>query len=185
MNGQIVKGSLSAIATEQNMPLAETWLSVDAVILVDVSGSMSQRDGREKTRLELAREALGNLQGNMQGKIAMFTFSDDVKFIPNGYIAGVEGTTNLTSALRYVHMADAIPQMKFILISDGEPDWPNDAMREARKFKNKIDVIYIGRENGSGQKFLESLAAATGGKSKTIDAAMIEDTTARLLLEAQ
>jgi len=185
MNGTIVKGSLSAIATEQNMPLAETWLSVDAVILVDVSGSMSMQDEYEKTRLQLAREALENLQNNMSGKIALFKFSDNVKFIPNGYIAGVEGATNLTGALRYIHMADAIPDMRFILISDGQPDRPISVLREARKFKNKIDVIYIGHEGGSGQKFLESLAAATGGSSKNIDAAMIESTTAKLLLEAQ
>lgn len=185
MNDTIVKGSLSSIATEQNMPLAETWLSVDAVILVDVSGSMSQRDRREKSRLQLAREALENLQNNMNGKIALFTFSDNVKFVSNGYIAGVGSTTNLTAALHYVHMADGIPQMQFILISDGEPDRPQKALSEARKFKNKIDVIYIGRENGSGQKFLESLAAVTGGSSKNIDAAMLESATAKLLLEAQ
>lgn len=182
MNSQIVRGSLAAIATEQNVSLAEAWLSVDAVILVDVSGSMSQRDGREKTRLEQAREALTNLQNNMSGKIALFTFSDDVKFVPNGYIPGTEGLTNLAGALRFVHIADRIPQMKFILISDGEPDDPQAAMSEARRFANKIDVIFIGREGSGGQKFLQDLARATGGKSKTADAAMIETETAKLLL---
>lgn len=184
MTNQIVRGSLAAIATEQNMPLAETWLSVDAVILVDVSASMNGRDERNTTRLDEARHALENLQNNMSGKIALFTFSDNVTFVPNGYIAGVEGTTNLTKALQFIRAADNIPNMRFVLISDGEPDRPDSALAEARKFKNKIDVIFIGREGSHGQQFLERLAQATGGRGITADAKMIETETAKLLLEA-
>lgn len=43
-NTAIIPGSLSAISQQSNKPLAETFLNVDLLILVDMSGSMESHD---------------------------------------------------------------------------------------------------------------------------------------------
>ena len=179
MNSQIVSGSLSDLAQKNETSLAETWLSVDAVILIDVSSSMSQSDG-ELPRIDRARNALKNLQSKYSGKLAVFTFSDFTTFMPYGYIAGVEGMTDLTKALKFVKVADGIPDMKFIVISDGEPNDAPSALAEATKFENKIDTIFIGA-GGYGAEFLAKLSAKSGGKSMTGNAHEIEQKTTLLL----
>lgn len=68
-------------------------------------------------------------------------------------------------------MAD-LPGMRFILISDGEPDDQRQALEIATTYQNRIDVIYVGPENmRSGREFLQTLAQATGGVSVTADRA--------------
>ncbi len=160
----LVKGSLSAIAKEQNIPLAETWLNVDAVILVDVSGSMNAKDTPSgRSRYEVADEELAKLQGNMPGKLAIIAFSNHTEFTAEGRLREPNGMTDLAGALKFGRIADAIPGMRFILISDGEPDDEGDALREAEKFKNRIDTIFVGPERGRGEDFLKRLARLKQG----------------------
>ena len=165
-NTTLVKGSLSQIAKETGRTLAESWLGVDAVILVDISLSMSDCDARNgMTRHEVAQEELIDLQKRVPGKVAIIAFSNDCEFLPNGYLPRPRETTNLTGALEYVRVADAIPDMHFIVISDGEPNDESSALSEARKFRNKIDTIYVGPESGrAGREFLQKLAKASGGE---------------------
>jgi hypothetical protein len=45
---------------------------------------------------------------------------------------------------------------KIVLVSDGEPDDNADeTLKLAKTFQTAIDVIYIGREGGSGYQFLQ------------------------------
>ena len=48
MNNQsaMVQGSLGAVARQNGTSIAESFIECDAVILVDVSGSMAQNDSR-------------------------------------------------------------------------------------------------------------------------------------------
>ena len=89
-----------------------------------------------------------------------------------------------TSALSFVKIAD-LPGMKFILISDGEPDDEGETLRIAKTFTNKIDVIFVGPESlPFGRDFLNRLAASTGGKSVTADRAKeLAASVTQLLLE--
>jgi Mg-chelatase subunit ChlD len=74
--------------------------------------------------------------------------------------------------------------MQFILISDGQPDSEGAALAEAKKFKNKISVIYVGPEsNPSGRNFLQRLATTTGGKAVTADRAKELAASVQLLLK--
>lgn len=173
MNTQyLVPGSLSAIAKTSGASLAETFMSCDVVILVDTSGSMGAMDSRGgRTRYDIACEELAALQNSMPGKIAVISFSDDVMFCPAGIPHNFMGGTDLTKALQFIKIAD-VDGMQFILISDGEPDDPQMALRSAQTFENKISVIFVGDErNPRGRDFLERLAAATGGKALTADRA--------------
>jgi Mg-chelatase subunit ChlD len=168
----IVQGSIGAIAQQLGKSIAETFINADVIIIVDSSGSMGTPDSRGgRTRLEVANTELADLQGSMPGKIAVINFSSTVQFEPSGRPTDLGGGTNLVAALKFVKVAD-VPDMKFILISDGEPGDPDEAIRIAKTFTNHIDVIYVGPEDRPhGRDYLMRLAKTTGGKTVTADRA--------------
>ena len=168
----IIPGSIGAIAQQTGKSIAETFISVDVIIIVDTSGSMGSADSRGgRSRYQVTMDELAALQASMPGKIAVINFSSDVSFEPSGSPIFKSGGTNLTGALRFIKVAD-VEGMRFILISDGGPDDPEGAIRIASTFKNKIDVIYVGPEEyPTGRDFLMRLAQATGGKTVTVDRA--------------
>lgn len=185
MKTSIIRGSLGALAAQSGKSLAETFLSADVVILVDTSGSMGMRDSRGgRTRYDVACEELATLQSSMPGKIALINFSSFPQFEPSGKPQFLCGGTDLASALRFARVAD-VPGMRFILISDGQPDEPDEALREARQYTNRIDVIYVGPENlPSGRDFLAQLARVSGGQAITADRARELGSGIRALLAA-
>lgn len=168
----IVPGSLGAITAQNNKTLAESFASADCVVIVDTSGSMNSHDSRDdKSRYEVACEELAQLQLALPGKIAVIGFSDSTEFFPGGLPRMMGCSTNMAGALKFVKVAD-VPGMKFILISDGEPDDPKSTLDIAKTFTTHIDVIYVGPEQiPTGRDFLERLAKLTGGKSVTADCA--------------
>lgn len=183
MNTQIIPGSLSAIAAQNNTSIAETFIGADAVIIVDTSGSMAAHDSRGgKSRYEVACEELRALQSSLPGKLALISFSDDCLFCPNGIPHNYGCGTNLARALKFAKIAD-VTGIRFIVISDGEPDSKKSALNVAKTFRAKIDTIYVGPEGGSGQDFLRKLAQASGGTGVTADRVKeLAATTQRLLL---
>lgn len=169
MNNNLVVGSLGAIAQEQGKSIAESFVNADCIIIVDTSSSMSQHDSRGgKSRYDVACDELKTLQASLPGKLALLSFSDDTIFCPNGIPFNYEGMTDLARALKFAKMGD-ITGMRFIVISDGEPNDEDEALKVARTYKNKISTIYVGPENGSGQEFLKRLANATGGANVTAE----------------
>ena len=168
-NNQLVVGSLGAIAQERNQSIAESFVNADAIIIVDTSSSRGQHDARGgKSRYDVACEELKTLQASLPGKLALLSFSDEVIFCPNGIPFDFGSMTDLAKALKFAKMGD-ISGMRFIVISDGEPNSEEEALEVARTYKNKISTIYVGPENGSGQEFLKRLANATGGANVTAD----------------
>jgi hypothetical protein len=182
-NTQLVPGSLSAIAQQNNASIAETFINADVVIIVDTSGSMAAEDARGgKSRYDVACEELKNLQASLPGKLALLSFSDDVIFCPSGIPFNYEGGTHLDKALKFAKIAD-VTGMRFIVISDGEPHDEDAALKVARTFKAKIDTIYVGPEGGDGQAFLRKLAKASGGQGVTAaKVAQLADNVQKLLL---
>ena len=183
MNNQsaIVAGSLGAVARQNGTSIAESFIECDAVILVDVSGSMAQDDSRGgQQRYKVACEELAQLQKNMPGKLAVLSFSNATKFCAGGVPTFDAGGTDLTRALKFAKMAD-VTGMRFFVISDGCPDDEKTALDEARKFRNRIDTIYVGDEsNKRAIDFLKRLAAASGGVH--VDAARVLELSARVEL---
>jgi len=166
----IVPGSLQAIAQQQGVSLAESFVQAAAVVIVDVSGSMAAQDAPGgKSRYVAMLDELAALQASLPGKIAVVAFSDAPVFVPGGQPPFLGGTTNLTAALRFVKVAD-VPGMRFIVISDGEPNNEAEALDAARQFRNRIDTIFVGPEaRPLGRDFLARLAAASGGQTTTAD----------------
>lgn len=177
MNTALVPGSLQAIAKQQNQSIAETFLSADAIILVDVSGSMTG------SPFDQACAELRTLQADLPGKVAVVAFSDSPEFAPSGRPRFSSGGTDLARALAFVHVADGC-DVRFIVISDGYPNDPEATLREARKFTSKIDTVFIGREGDPGAEFLRKLAAASGGQYSKNQVGQIAERVERLLLAA-
>ena len=121
MTKEITKGSIADIMQNSNVSLAESFLSCDCVVLFDVSGSMNSLDGHLKSRFERGLDELRDIQASMPGKFAIIQFADRVDFMPGGVPSmGISGSgTDLTAALKYAKVADEIPDMRFVIISDG------------------------------------------------------------------
>ena len=183
MNNQLVKGSLSALSERDNMSLAESFLNVDAILLVDMSGSMSAHDAPGGiSRYEAAEAELVRLQEENPGKIAVIAFSGTVEFCPSGRPQRLGGGTNMAQALRFVKPADGLARI--ILISDGEPDDKMAVLNVAYSFESHIDTVYIGPEGGRGAKFLAKLAKQAGGMAAMSKAPGMLAENVTLLLKA-
>lgn len=182
---QVVKGSLADIAKQTGKSVAETFLDADCIVIVDVSGSMSDQDAPgNKTRYQAACDELASLQTTLPGKIAVLSFSTDTQFCPNGVPTYTGGGTHIAGALDFAKIAD-VDGMRFVLISDGEPMDEQSALQAARKYKNRIDTIYCGSElRPAGREFLQRLAKASGGQSVTSDRVALLSTKVQMLLAA-
>lgn len=180
----LVKGSISDIATQNNQSIAQTFISCDVIVIVDTSASMGAHDAPGgRTRYEQACNELATLQGDLPGKIGVISFSDRVMFCANGVPFDFGSSTDLAGALKFSKVADVPDAMRFIVISDGEPDSESEALMVARKYHNRIDTIYCGPENGMGRDFLKRLAAASGGSHvTTAQAAQLADGVTKLLV---
>lgn len=161
----IVQGSIGSHMQTNNMSMAEAWLNVDVVVMMDVSGSMAITDaGEEVSRFKIANSELAKVQSLNPGKVAIIEFSDTAKFIPFGELSQPEGSTNVTAALQFARMMDKVGDIKFLLVSDGEPNNPTESIEVARSFTHRIDTIYVGpKGKQAGQDFLRQLSTATGG----------------------
>lgn len=184
MNNSIIPGSLGAIAADNKTSIAESFVNANAIIIVDTSGSMCQTDARGgKSRYDVACDELKKLQASLPGKLALLSFSSDVMFCPNGIPFNFGGMTDLAKALKFAKIADLSSGMRFIVISDGEPDSEAEAMKVAKTYKNRIDTIFVGSENSEGQEFLKRLAKASGGQNVTADRVKeLADNVQKLLL---
>lgn len=176
----IVPGSIADVAQRNGQSLAQSFVNAECVVLVDTSGSMGSADSRGgRTRYDVACEELAALQGSLQGKIAVLSFSNTTMFCPDGVPFNQAGYTDLAGALQFARVAD-VAGIRFIVISDGEPESADRALAEARKYQARIDVIYVGPESlPAGRDFLTKLAQASGGQVVTADKA------AGLALEAK
>lgn len=186
-NDIILSGSVADVAQREGRDIAESFLAVDAVIIVDVSYSMNTRDSRGgRRRYDVALEELQTLQQHLPGKLAVVAFSDTVQFCPGGQPPFLGGGTNLAEALRFCRVADTIPGMRFVVVSDGEPNNEPAALEVARDYANRIDTVFVGPERDPrGQDFLRRLAQISGGQPVTADRVMqLADKVTTLLLGA-
>lgn len=186
---EITKGSIADLMQNENVTLAESFMTCDCVVLFDVSGSMNNIDNMNGTRFDRGVKELKSIQQAMPGKYAIIQFADRVDFMPGGVpVMGISGDgTDLTAALKYAKIADEIPDMRFIVISDGEPNNDLTALKIASQYKNRIDTIFIGREHdrwsAHAREFLFKLAQISGGNAVTTAAENIGQTVTLLLSE--
>ena len=182
----IVTGSLSAVAHHNDTSIAESFIDVDAVIIVDVSGSMGAHDSRNgQMRYDVAIQELATLQASMPGKLAIIAFSSSVEFVPGGEPEFEGGGTDLAGALRFPKICD-VEDIKMVVISDGEPGDPTTALHVAGTIKASISTVYVGPEGGRGAAFLEKLARANQGTfGEAARVVALADTVRPMLMEGK
>jgi hypothetical protein len=187
MTQAIITGSLKDVSRNTGKPLAESFMDVDAMIVVDVSASMMEEDATgNRKRYDVACSELARLQEELPGKIGVVAFSDRAQFCPNGKPYFMARNTDMEAALTFVKPVDGCG-VRLILISDGEPTSdPDETLKLAGKFTTKIDTIYIGPEMGVGRDFLRRLSEATGGISVTQETSKLNllSQNMKLLLQA-
>jgi len=182
----VVAGSVADTAQATGKSLAETFASgVDAVMIVDTSGSMGTHDSRGgRARYDVALDELAKLQATQRGRWAVLAFSSETIFVPGGQPPFLGGGTDLAGALRFAQIADGTG-VTFFIVSDGEPDDENEALRVAATYQDTIHVIFVGPEDDPrGREFLRKLAAKAGGQTLTADRAQELAAGAQLLLGA-
>jgi len=179
----IVTGSIGDIAKRENRSIAHSFASAKIVAIVDVSGSMAIRDARDnQSRYDVALQELATLQHQHPGEVAVLAFSSKVEFIPGGVPPLFGEGTNLAGALRFATMADA-PGLRFVVISDGQPDSKEEALKAARAINARIDVVYVGPERDSaGRDFLAQLASMGHGQVAKVSINELASTVERLML---
>lgn len=180
----MITGSLGAVARKNNQSLAFSFMSVKCLVMVDVSASMGDMDaGDGLSRYDAACEQLKALQNANAGEIAVCSFSDKAEFCPSGVPIFQRRNTDMSAALQMMKMADGCG-IKLVLISDGEPNDEDEALKIASKFTSRIDTIFVGSETSSGRDFLRRLSAATGGVSivnKTEQLNLLSENITRLI----
>jgi hypothetical protein len=181
MSQALTPGSLQDIARQQNKSIAQTFMSVDAIVCVDTSMSMMNKDTQDgRSRYDHACEQLIRLQKQLPGKVGVISWSSHRTFNSGGIPDQPYGSTDLVGLLQFIKPADGCG-IKLIIISDGEPDYPQGALDAAKTFESKIDTIYVGPETGSGREFLRKLSEATGGISTNQPINLLQDTVTKLL----
>lgn len=164
MSTNIVRGSVLDISERTGSALAETLAVVDAVLVVDTSGSMAARDARDnQKRYDVACQELARLQGELPGQLAVIGFSNKAELVPGGVPPFYGGNTDLAGALRLAKTLDH-KDVRTIVISDGMPDDPAAALAVAAGFRGDLDVVYVGPGGGRGRRFLGQLAQNHGGR---------------------
>lgn len=139
------------------------------IFLLDISGSMDMYvEG--KSKLDHLRDIMRDYP-----EARKVCFSSDVycEVDRNGNVDCVipmsaHGSTDLARAIRYLRTLAKRPE-RIVLISDGEPDDSNAAIREATGFSVPIDIIFIGQKGSSGEMFMIKLATFTRGRQFTIE----------------
>lgn len=158
-------GSITQRAALMGRTLADIMSAADTIVMLDISSSMATQDSRgRRARIDAATEDLAKLQEKFPGRVMLVQFNDSAEIVPTGVPGEPQGTTDVASALELVKDFD-FDGMKFILISDGEPNSANGALAVAKTFRQPIYTIYVGPEGGEGRAFLEALSSATGGTS--------------------
>jgi hypothetical protein len=107
VSADIVTGSVAAVANRTGKSIAETFLNVDLVAIIDVSGSMAEHDSRGgRSRHAVACEELAKLQAAEPGKVGIIAFSSHAQFMPGGVPPQPSGGTDLAGALTFSKIAD-------------------------------------------------------------------------------
>ncbi len=176
-------GHIQAHSGKTEEDFLKDMVEADAVVIADVSGSMGISDAGEDGKTErwaILVKALDKTA--VAQKIVIVAFSEDAQVVW-GEVPRPNSTTNLAGALRYVREF-ASGDMKYVVISDGEPDDEKAALIAARDL-GPISTIFCGPRNGSGQKFLERLATVTKGRHRSqplTSADQLSETVQTLLL---
>lgn len=157
----IIKRASLALPMETGK-VAEQQARIDrrrgqVVILADVSASMEMPAWGGRRKIDVLREAVAATRDGIPARL--IAFSDESREVDS--IPEPDANTNLTAGLKAALAHD--PGVTLV-ISDGQPDRPQEALKLARQFRGVIDALYIGPETDTAAiQFMRDLTAAGGG----------------------
>lgn len=127
-------------------------------------------------RIDKLRKIVENFQGTRT-----FAFDSSVEEITDMDVPEPRGGTFLHTAIQ--HVTDE-GLRHAVLITDGEPNYEQEAIDTAIRTGIKLDIIFVG--DGGTNRFLERLAEAVGGSYQDNDISNIQaiTTSVRALLRA-
>lgn len=151
MTDDIMKIKQADLSLRDKLRAKFSGVPFSKALLMDISGSMMGGP------IERLREIAEDFKG-----VRRFTFSDYCKEVPmRDKIGGADGGTNMAGAFCSIKDAGIL---HCVLITDGQPNDKKSALHDARGLK--IDIIYVGPE--PRPKFLDDLAASTGGTTESV-----------------
>lgn len=148
-------------------------------LLVDTSSSMFAADvpftgGTTRSRIDALRDVVKNVRTD--NTLPMIAFGGGGVMFVND-VPDPEGGTPMHRALM---LAKEYGATRVVVLSDGVPDLPDECLEQARQL-GQVDVIYIGGDNAYGMKFMEQMAAASGGKVLKGDLGNIKELTSHVI----
>jgi hypothetical protein len=128
------------------------------LILCDVSASMGLPAGGNRRRIDHLRDALRHVQ---RPEHRVMAFSVDAAWV-NGVLPEPHGCTDMALAIERAWPERPVATL---VISDGEPDSPEQALAAAARLSGTINVLYCGDEtNLEAINFMRRLARAGCGR---------------------
>lgn len=163
----VKKASSTLPATTGKVAAQQTRLDRrqgETLILADISGSMSAPAWGDMSKLDVLREAVAAVMQRQKCRLLVFSQRvRELQAIPEH----TETSTNLTAALQAAQQHD--PGVTLV-ISDGQPDNPQQALKIAQTFRGAIDVLYVGPDSDAAAiSFMSQLARAGRGTVKIND----------------
>jgi Mg-chelatase subunit ChlD len=137
-----------------------------SLLLVDCSGSMSDRVRTGARKIDALRKVVETLRTTHPVPLAAFGISGDRQVDVVDAVPEPSGGTPLDLAIDFGAEQGAT---HLVVVTDGQPNDEDAAFESARKFGGPIDVFYIGDGNDRGSKFAAKLAAMTGGSCGLTD----------------
>lgn len=130
------------------------------VVLADVSASMSESIGHRR-KIDVLQEALSAIWPNIHnGHLVAFS-NIPVPLSSPSDLPAPSGSTALDLGLASI---ESLRPARTLVISDGRPDNPDQALEVAGRLTGRIDVIYCGPEGDiEAIEFLSRLARSSGG----------------------
>lgn len=126
--------------------------SGESCLLCDTSGSMAHYIGANTSKIDELRKLAADFKD-----IRRFQFSSNVfELTKEQEIGDAQGGTNMSHAFSFLKAAGL---KHVVLITDGMPDNPTTALKEAVGLR--IDIFYVGTD--PAPEFLRLLAQQTGG----------------------
>jgi len=144
---------------ENSTGLFDILTSVDNILLLDFSGSMNVKF----EDIPLFRHLINAVE-QYDGEYDMVAFRSYARKIEDLYSEKPFGSTNLVAAMEIAVQDNA---RNYVIISDGIPNEPAQAIDFAKRHKMKCSTLFIG-DHPNGREFMKHLSEETGGKSGDI-----------------
>lgn len=181
-NNSIVKSNAAIANTLDKSLKAKTLADLVRIksderktLAIDCSASMDTPMYNGKRRIDGLREVVKGIREQVPCEMIVFDGGNarTVDGVPEP-----NGGTPMHEAIRFAKERGA---GSLVVVSDGQPDWPQGTLDAAMAFGGRIDVVFVGNPGDFGEQFMIELAQKTGGIQFTGDLAEVKQITSGIV----